>query len=64
MDARRARGYGVLVGMLLMVSANGLHWFITPADLEASTIRKVAVVAQVLVAAALALWVWRRAGDA
>lgn len=66
MDAEMARRYdGALTVMFALLAAWGVYWPITPAaHPKASTVRQAAVVGQVLVTAALALWFWRRAGRA
>lgn len=62
MNAKKARDYGALAGMLLMLACWSVNWLITPmAHPEASRARELAVVAQVLISGALALWCWQRA---
>ncbi len=62
MNAQKARDYGSLAGMLFILACWGVNWLITPmAHPEASRARELAVVAQVLISGALALWCWRLA---
>lgn len=63
MDVERARGYGALAGVFLMIAAFGANWLMAPQP-DASTARQVAVIAQMVVSAALAIWFWRRGGQA
>ncbi len=52
---------GVIAGMCLVIAANALHWFITPAaHPDASTARQFGVAAQVVVCLAILWWLGRR----
>jgi hypothetical protein len=42
----------------LMYATLGLHWFITPASADATSLRTFGVVAQIVVAAIVAGWAW------
>ena len=60
MRARPEFARGVLCGMLLMVAAASLHWFITPmAHPDATTLRAVGVATQT-VASLLGAWWFSR----
>lgn len=48
MSQKRAFNLGVFAGMLLIIGAQALHWFITPHP-EASSVRAMAVTLQALV---------------
>jgi hypothetical protein len=52
---------GMLIGMLITIVADSIHWFITPASHQASGTRRIAVFIQIVVIGAIAFWVWRRA---
>lgn len=52
---------GILIGVLITIFADGVHWFITPNSHDASSARRIAVLVQMLVVAAIAFLVWRRA---
>jgi hypothetical protein len=52
---------GAFCGMLLMLSAQSIHWFITPAHLEASNLRVAGVAIQALVALGIAAFIYLRA---
>jgi hypothetical protein len=65
MDAEKARRNGALAGMFMTIAAWGGNWLITPAaHPDASSARQAAVIAQVVIMAALAIWFWRRGGRA
>jgi|GEM_PF-4370297 len=65
MDVEKARGNGALAGMFLTIAAWGGNWLITPAaHPDASSAHQAAVIAQVVLSAALAIWFWRRGGRA
>ena len=51
-------GWGALAGMMAAISAQAAHWFI--AQPTGSDLRTLLVTAQLLVAAAIAGWAWRR----
>jgi hypothetical protein len=51
---------GMLIGMLITIVADSIHWFIT-ASHQASGARRIAVAIQIVVIGAIAFWVWRRA---
>jgi hypothetical protein len=52
---------GVLCGMLVIVAANGVHWLITPmAHPDAGSVATALVVAQVVVCAVGAAWLYAR----
>jgi hypothetical protein len=52
---------GMLVGILITIFAESVHWFITPEAHTASSGRRIGVVIQMVVVLALAFIVWRRA---
>ena len=52
---------GMLIGILITIVADSVHWFITPASQAASSGRRILVGVQIVVVGALAFWVWRRA---
>ena len=65
MHAEKARQYGAIAGMLAVVAGWSGNWLITPlSHPSASSTRQIAVVLQLVVAALLAAWYWRRAGQA
>lgn len=59
----RARFFGFLGGMMLMVAAQGVHWLINPlAHPDATALRSLLVIAQVVFGVVLAVWCWVAAG--
>ena len=52
---------GMLIGMLITIVADSIHWFITPASQTASSTRRIAVLIQIIVIGTIAFLVWRRA---
>lgn len=63
MDIKQARAGGALAGMFLTIAAWSFNWLITPAaHPDASSVREMAVIAQVVITAALGIWFWRRSG--
>ena len=52
---------GMLIGLLIAIVADSIHWFITPASDTASPTRRLLVGLQIVVIGAIAFWVWRRA---
>lgn len=54
---------GAMTGMLFILAADSLHWFITPAAHPvASTARSIGVAVQAVLFLAGAWWFWRRPG--
>jgi hypothetical protein len=51
--------WGLLAGLSLGVSAQAIHWYITPHP-DASPLVAALVAVQLVVAAALGVWAWRR----
>lgn len=51
---------GMLIGILITIVADSIHWFIT-ASQDASSTRRLLVIGQIVVIGALAFWLWRRA---
>lgn len=51
---------GMLIGMLVTIVADSIHWFIT-ASASAPSNRRLLVGAQIVVIGAVAFWLWRRA---
>jgi hypothetical protein len=59
----RARFFGFLGGMMLMVAADGVHWLLTPlAHPDATALRSLLVIGQVVLGVVLAVWCWVAAG--
>jgi len=59
----RARSFGFLGGMMLMVAASGANWLITPtAHPDATALRSLLVIGQVVLGTVLAVWCWVAAG--
>lgn len=56
---RSPTGWGLLAGVLLMLSADAAHWFFTPHP-DATSTRMALVAAQLVLCALGALWAWRR----
>ncbi|HEY0673474.1 MAG TPA: hypothetical protein VGD27_14445 [Longimicrobiales bacterium] len=52
---------GILIGVLITIFADSVHWFITANSQDASGARRIAVLVQMVVVAAIAFLVWRRA---
>lgn len=52
---------GILIGVLITIFADSVHWFITANSQDASGSRRIAMLVQMLVVAAIAFLVWRRA---
>lgn len=59
MGTQSSTAWGVLAGLMLGLSAQAVHWFLTPHP-EASTLWTGLVVMQLVVAAALGVWAWRK----
>ena len=53
--------HGILIGILVTIFADSVHWFITPNSHEASSGRRIAVLIQMVVVLAVAIVVWRKA---
>jgi hypothetical protein len=51
--------WGVLAGLMFGASAHAVHWYITPHP-EVSGLRTALVGAQLVVAAGIGVWSWRR----
>jgi hypothetical protein len=51
---------GMLIGILVTIVADSIHWMVT-ASQAASSGRRLLVIAQIIVIGGLALWLWRRA---
>jgi len=47
---------GMLAGMLLMVAASGIHWFIMVSHPNATALQRNGVIGQIVVGAAGAVW--------
>jgi len=62
---RRAFQRGAAAGVLLALGAMAMHWFISPASLEATGLRHAAVAGQALVGfvGALLLWLNQRRSE-
>lgn len=59
----RARSFGFLGGLMLAMAAGGVFWLITPtAHPNATTLRSLLVIAQVVLGVVLAVWCWVAAG--
>ncbi len=52
---------GILIGMLVTLFAESVHWFITPDSHTASNARRIGVIIQGVVVLAVAIIVWRKA---
>jgi uncharacterized membrane protein YdcZ (DUF606 family) len=51
--------WGLLAGLMFGLSAHAVNWFITPHP-DVSTLRIALVAVQLIVAAAIGVWSWRR----
>lgn len=51
---------GMLIGILVTIVADSIHWMITAAH-AASSDRRLFVLAQIIVIGGLAIWLWLRA---
>lgn len=59
----RARSFGFLGGLMLAMAAAGVFWLITPmAHPNATTLRSLLVITQVVLGVVLAVWCWVAAG--
>lgn len=56
MPERRVFDAGLLAGILAMIGAQAIHWFITPIAHDASTVRNGLVAAQAVVGFGAAAW--------
>ena len=52
---------GMLIGILITIVADSIHWFITHAANDTSSTRRIIVLVQIVVIGAFAFWLWRRA---
>ena len=53
--------HGVLIGILVTIFADSVHWFVTPNSHAASAGRRMLVLIQMVVVLVVAILVWRRA---
>jgi hypothetical protein len=59
----RARSFGFLGGLMVAVAASGVNWLITPsAHPDASPLRSMLVIVQVIVGTVLAVYCWVAGG--
>jgi hypothetical protein len=59
----RARSFGFLGGLMLAMAAAGVFWLITPiAHPDATPLRTLLVITQVVLGVVLAVWCWVAAG--
>jgi hypothetical protein len=51
---------GMLIGILITIVADSIHWFLT-ASQDATSTRRTVVIGQIIVVGLIALWLYRRA---
>lgn len=57
----RLINHGILIGILITIFADSVHWFLTPNSQAASAGRRILVLIQMAVVLVVAILVWRRA---